>query len=168
LQIAEVFREAIKDKIANNNVITNKIMENYNQFLSNIDELKNFSNNKINNLENSANFMVYHDGYQYFEKFANLEKLDKGAIIYGHHLPGIGQTRKLNNYIKENKISCILVEPGYSKKFINKLHENNNFKTAEIDGEWGPNDVLDKNIYFDMMRSLVNNMTNCITQIQKD
>ena len=143
-----------------------KLQTNLDKFSLQLITLKKLLEQKISTIKSNNNFMQYHNGYQYFEenltKFGISER-DKGSITYGHHqLPSIKQIRSLVDYIKENNVRCIFLDPDYNKKFISKIINLTGVKTEILNGEFGPKNIDDENIYFAIINDTADSFKKCL------
>lgn len=76
-------------------------------------------------------FLVYHDGYQYFEKQFNLQAI--GSLTTNPHLPlSPRRLKKIRELIKTHHIRCVFKETEFNEQLINNsLHHL--VKVAELD-----------------------------------
>lgn len=77
-------------------------------------------------------FLVYHDGYQYFEKEFNLKAV--GTMVINPHVPlsanGLTQIKEL---IKARGVKCIFKETEFSERIIENSLGNQFVKIKELD-----------------------------------
>jgi zinc transport system substrate-binding protein len=105
-------------------------------------------------------FVVFHDGYQYFETHYGLNAV--GSItVSPDRMPGAKRVREIKDKIKTLKAACVFAEPQFEPKLIQTLIGGTSAKTGTLDPEAstlpaGPN------LYFDLMRGLANNLRSCL------
>lgn len=130
------------------------------QFYDRCDQL-NYEINTILTPFKNKGFIIFHDGYQYFEKQYGLTNL--GAIYYGAgESIGLKTMLKVEDLVKNDHISCILTEPYFNSHVIEKIKENKKIKIAEIDGESIQNLPLNKDTYFIMMSDIARKIAYCL------
>ena len=106
-------------------------------------------------------FVVFHDGYQYFEKHYGLNAV--GSItVNPDRMPGAKRVGEIKNKIKSLKAACVFAEPQFEPKLVQTLVEGSDAKTGTFDPEAstlraGPD------LYFELMRGLAANLTACFT-----
>ena len=79
-----------------------------------------------------AEFIVFHDAYQYFEQRFGLEAA--GAIsINPEVLPGAKRIGEIRSTISELNVSCVFYEPQFNRDIVSTLTEENNVNETLID-----------------------------------
>lgn len=119
------------------NILSNKDPKNANLYQHNlkkytkkINQLHNLLKKDLHNYKTDS-FAFYHNGFAYLENRYNLHSsgiLDTGEHIGSNLTTAFSNKKliKLNNFIKENNISCVFVEPELQDKvFLNYLSKNN-------------------------------------------
>lgn len=77
-------------------------------------------------------FLVYHDGYQYFEKEFQLNAL--GTMVVNPQLPLSAHGLKtIQDLISDKKVRCVFRETEFSDKTIYNSLQNMQVKVAELD-----------------------------------
>lgn len=77
-------------------------------------------------------FLVFHDGYQYFEKHYGLHAV--GSISINTDLPPSAQhLHALTQKIEKENISCVFTEPGISPALVNTLARDTDIHVGELD-----------------------------------
>jgi zinc transport system substrate-binding protein len=117
----------------------------------------------INNIDQSINkeaqFVVFHDAYQYFEKRFDLAS--SGALTLNTDvLPGAKQVLDIQKTIKEKGVNCIFSEPQFNPKIIETIARDTGIKTGVFD-PLGSNLESGKNQYFTLIKNLRDNLKNC-------
>jgi zinc transport system substrate-binding protein len=111
-----------------------------------------------------APFIVFHDGYQYFEKRYDLNGV--GAItVNPEQKPSAQRLRALRDKVRKSGVACVFAEPQYSDGLVKSIVEG----TAARYSIWDP---LGSHIspgvdaYFLMMRQLRENGRRCLSGIR--
>lgn len=103
--------------------------KNLEKFISNLDELDKFINDKLVNVKNRS-FIVYHPSWGYFAKRYDLKQIP--IEIEGKE-PKMSDLSELIKEAKEEKIKVIFVAPQFSKKSANLIANQTNANVIEID-----------------------------------
>ena len=134
----------------------NKYNVNAETTILSIDELINNIDQSINK---EAQFVVFHDAYQYFEKRFDLAS--SGALTLNTDvLPGAKQVLDIQKTIKEKGVNCIFSEPQFNPKIIETIARDTGIKTGVFD-PLGSNLESGKNQYFTLIKNLRDNLKNC-------
>ena len=124
-----------------------------------ISELRalNTNINHILHQYKSRPFIVYHDGYQYFEQEYGLQNI--GSIVSGHHIVwGPKTMQRLKHVIKAQDIKCILIEANTPRHVLDSLKKITNLNTAEVNIEFSLGTD-----YFKMMQQNAEMIKNCLS-----
>ncbi len=117
---------------------------------------------KLRPLQNYP-FLVFHDGYQYFEKAYNLRGL--GALTLDPEIPlSIQRLKSLEAQIKDQDVKCIFGETQFYPSVIKTLAQSTHIKTGKLD-PFGTNFVPDETLYFKMMIQLANTFLTCLKDL---
>ena len=134
----------------------NKYNVNAETTILSIDELINNIDQSINK---EAQFVVFHDAYQYFEKRFDLAS--SGALTLNTDvLPGAKQVLDIQKIIKEKGVNCIFSEPQFNPKIIETIARDTGIKTGMFD-PLGSKLESGKNQYFTLIKNLRDNLKNC-------
>lgn len=105
-------------------------------------------------------FLVYHDGYQYFEKEFNLNA--KGTLLTNPHLPlSAYGLKKIKEQIQSQHIQCVFRETEFSQKLIQENLKDLNVKIIELD-PLGVHFPAGPHHYFQTMEALGNDLQKCL------
>ena len=128
--------------------------------------LKNFSK-KIKDQTNSymkklrlvsdKKYVLYHDGYQYFEDYFKLTPQDILSFEDGDLR--VGKLRKFDKLAKKGNIKCIFNEKNDEKNSASRLAEKYNIKYQELDVIGGEGDN-----YSDIMENLYGDFYSCLNK----
>ena len=114
---------------------------------------------KLQSLKNYP-FLVFHDGYQYFEKAYDLKGL--GALTLDPEIPlSIQRLKSLEAQIKHQGVKCIFGETQFYPSVIKTLAQSTHIKIGNLD-PFGTNFVPDETLYFKMMLQLADNFLTCL------
>lgn len=107
-----------------------------------------------------APFIVFHDGYHYFEARFGVEAV--GALsLSDAAMPGPKRLRAIHRTIEETGVRCIFAEPQQSEKLIRVASEGTDARMAMLDPlgaslEPGPA------LYPALMRNMASSLTDCL------
>jgi zinc transport system substrate-binding protein len=106
-------------------------------------------------------FVVFHDGYQYFEKRYGLNALGS-LTVSPDRAPGAKRVAEIKAKIVSAKALCVFAEPQFEPKLIATLIEGTPAKAETLDPEastlaQGPG------LYFDLMRGLSERLVRCLS-----
>lgn len=113
---------------------------------------------------NDRRFIVFHDGYQYFEKKYNLSNV--GTIAVGNNTSyGAKTMSHIRNVIKEKQVKCIFAEPQFSSDAVRNIAKSSGIKYNYLDIEWGASysGLKPEEYYFVMMKQNANNLVECLS-----
>lgn len=136
-----------------------KYKENLKNFDKKIDSLNIFIQEILKDCA-SLPFIVFHDGYQYFERAFNLKNI--GAITLDPEIPlSIGRLKTIKKQIQDNKVGCLLSEPQFSTSLIKTLATDLKVSIGTID-YMGIGLKPGPDLYFDMMITIAQSLKNCL------
>ncbi len=129
--------------------------------LSKLDQLEQQLHNLLAPVK-SAPFLVFHDGYQYFEKYFDLTGV--GAIATDPSLP-IGAKRLvvLSDLVTRRDVKCIFSEVQFSPDMVEKLANLLGVRVGTLDPLDSPINIPDEDAYFEMMRNLAQTFVDCLS-----
>ena len=105
-------------------------------------------------------YIVFHDGYGYFEHAYGLN--GKGAVAADPaRLPGAKRLTELRGALADHDIRCVFTEPQLEPKLVRTVIEGTEVRTAALDAlgfdvERGPD------AWFEIMRGLGDSVTECL------
>lgn len=134
---------------------------NANSTVSKIDQMDQKIASLLARLQDKK-FLVFHDGYQYFEEYYHLH--NSGTVVNDHNSGyGAKTFKNLATIIEKEKIQCIFAEPEFSPHLVNKIAKSSGIRVGYMDIE-GANLIKDsaaENLYFSMMEQNAVNFANC-------
>ncbi len=77
-------------------------------------------------------FLVFHDGYRYFEDQFGLAAAGS-AVVHAGMSPGVKRVRELRDKISDLGVVCVLSEPGINQRFVDTLTEGTDVRAGMID-----------------------------------
>ena len=105
-------------------------------------------------------FMVFHDGYQYFEKRYHLKAV--GSVVFQlDQASSAKRLRWLHQLIKEKGVVCVFAEPEFSRKKIDALIRGTDIRTGVLD-PLGSALPPGPDQYFAMMTQLGQSAKSCL------
>lgn len=111
----------------------------------------------------NKNYIVFHDAYQYFEKFYGLQP---PVVISDHPAMPLSMQRMLiiHDLIIKNKVHCLFKEPQFSSKVLDSLIKskdlNGQLKVGILD-PLGSDQDLGAGGYFKLINNLAEEFYNC-------
>ncbi|MEJ2177343.1 MAG: zinc ABC transporter substrate-binding protein [Gammaproteobacteria bacterium] len=106
------------------------------------------------------NFFTFHDAYQYFEDDFEIRS-SASVSVDPENLPGARHLDDLLNYLKTEDVRCIFTEPQFDSDAVDVLSENSHVGVGTLD-PLGVELIPSKEMWFELMRNLVNNFTACL------
>jgi zinc transport system substrate-binding protein len=128
-----------------------------------IQRLKAFSQNLREELVaiQDQPYLVFHDAYQYFEKYYGLNA--KGAITISPEVPlSPRRLSEIREKIKQLKIVCVFSEPQFSPPVLATVVEGMNVKQGTLD-PLGVDLPAGTESYFTLLQTLATHLTTCLT-----
>ncbi len=105
-------------------------------------------------------YLVFHDAYQYFEAAFGLAA--PGVVSLGDgRSPGVRRLRALRQRIADDGITCLFIEPQYSRKLADTIVEGTTARIATLD-PLGATLTPGPDAYFALMRGNAEALRNCL------
>lgn len=105
-------------------------------------------------------FIVFHDGYQYFEKRFALNSA--GAIVADpDKRPGARRLRDIRRVIAERSAVCVFAEPQFDVSYVTTVIEGATARAAQLD-PIGSSLENGKDAYISMMTTMANSIAECL------
>ena len=156
--IVGALQEALVKLYPNN---SEKYEENKQALIARLDALHEKQKTELADVKN-APFLVYHDGWQYFEKQNGLTGV--GSVVLDEDIMQSVKGRIiLADKIKKLQIKCLFTEPQFDSRVVRSLAEDLELKTAEID-LLGYDIPKDKDLYFNLMLQNTFRIKKCLRQ----
>lgn len=105
-------------------------------------------------------FLVFHDGYRYFEDQFGLTAVGS-AVVHAGTSPGVKRVRELRDKISDLGVVCVFSEPGINQRFVDTLIEGTDVRVGTIDPigaeiEEGPD------MYFTLLHRMAASFRDCL------
>lgn len=133
---------------------------NAGQTRSRLDGLADQLDDRLN-ASRSTPYIVFHDGFQYFEHDQNLSGL--GALVLNPDLPpGPRTVARLRDLAAPHERVCLFREPQYSERWLSPLVEGLNTATLGTIDPLGQLSEPGTGLYADMMLRLADDLAACL------
>jgi zinc transport system substrate-binding protein len=107
-------------------------------------------------------YVVFHDGYQYFENRFDIAA--SGAIALASGVaPSPARVAEIRGAVLEAGIVCVLSEPQFSDKLITTVFEGTPVNRAEIDA-MGATLARGKTLYPALLQQIADSLSGCLQQ----
>jgi zinc transport system substrate-binding protein len=105
-------------------------------------------------------FVVFHDGYHYFEQRFGMEA--RGALTINPEIaPGAAQIRDIRQAMERTSTSCIFTEPQFDPKLALLVREGTNARVAALD-PLGFDLAAGPDLYFILIRNMAKAFQTCL------
>jgi len=110
---------------------------------------------------NQKPFIVFHDAYSYLIERYHLKQV--GIVTLDEHQPPGGKhLQALRKQLKEQSIACLFTEPQFEPAIVENLIRGTPTRVQSLD-PIGSDYASGPNAYFDMMDTLGQNMSQCLS-----
>ena len=106
-------------------------------------------------------YIVFHDGYQYFETRFGLSPAGSITISPGVS-PGARRIKEIHDRIAATNAVCVFAEPQFPAKYVDTVIEGTKARSAVLDG-LGAGEQAGPEAYAGMMLKFVTNLTSCLS-----
>ncbi|WP_367716350.1 zinc ABC transporter substrate-binding protein ZnuA [Nitratireductor sp. GISD-1A_MAKvit] len=107
-------------------------------------------------------FIVFHDGYQYFEKRFGLSAA--GSITVSPEvIPGAQRIDEIHTKVGELDAACVFAEPQFEPRLVEVVTEGTSAKSGVLD-PLGAEITDGPELYFDLMRGMAASFRECLTR----
>ncbi len=108
-----------------------------------------------------AQYIVFHDAYQYFERHFDIPAF--GAIALSDaSKPGPARIAEIRDYVKHNRIICVFTEPQFNSGVVEAAFEGTGVKTGVLD-PMGAALTPGPAFYGDLLAGLAATMADCLS-----
>lgn len=142
--------------------------ENASSYQQNAQSAKNRIANLIPHLEeqlisaSQKNIIVYHDAFQYFERFFGLKTVAT-IVLNDASQPSPARLTDAKAKLHENEVVCVFTEAQFNSGLVNVLIEGTNVKTAPLD-PLGATLKLGPDLYNETLNKLADNISSCVSR----
>ncbi len=105
-------------------------------------------------------FIVFHDAYQYFEKYFNLNAVGSISDVSAAS-PSAQRLMEIRDRLAQTKAVCVFREPQFDTKFVDTVIEGSAARTGILDpvgAELEPGPAA----YVELLRNLATNLKSCL------
>ncbi len=106
-------------------------------------------------------FVVFHDGYRYFEDRFGLNAVGSMVVSPGRS-PGAKRLRQLRAKIRELGVACVFAEPQFDKRIVNVVVEGTKVRPGTAD-PLGAAIKDGPELYFTLLRNMAAAFTDCLS-----
>jgi len=107
-------------------------------------------------------FVVFHDGYQYFERRFGLSAI--GSITLSPEvMPGADRIRELRKKIRQLDARCVFSEPQFEPRLVATVTENSGAGSGVLDPLGAALDDGPQ-LYFTLIREMARSVKECLTR----
>ena len=105
-------------------------------------------------------FIVFHDGYRYFEDRFGLTVVGS-VVVSPSRPPGVRRISELRNKVQALDVTCVLAEPQFDESLVRTIVEGSEVATGTVDPlgsaiEDGPE------LYFTLLSNMAAAFTDCL------
>lgn len=105
-------------------------------------------------------FVVFHDGYQYFERHFGLNAV--GSItVSPERVPGARRIGVIRRKIEKLRAACVFAEPQFASAVVGTVLEGTKARPGTLD-YIGASQAPGQDAYFAMMRGLAQSLAACL------
>ncbi len=159
---ASLWLQVIADQLSQHD------MENADIYQQNAEAAKNRIAILIPNLKDRLksasmeNIIVYHDAFQYFEKFFDLKTV--GTIVLNDaSQPSPARLSQVQAKLQDAKVVCVFTEAQFNSGLVNVVIEGTNVKTATLD-PLGAGVELGPDLFGEILSKLADEISSCVSR----
>ena len=105
-------------------------------------------------------FIVFHDAYQYFEKYFGLNAVGSISDVSAAS-PSAQRLKEIRDRLAQTKAVCVFREPQFDTKFVDTVIEGSTARSGILDpvgAELAPGPAA----YVELLRNLATNLKSCL------
>ena len=106
-------------------------------------------------------FVVFHDGYRYFEDRFGLNAVGSMVVSPGRS-PGAKRLRQLRAKIRALGVACVFAEPQFDKRIVNVVVEGTEVRSGTVD-PLGAAIEDGTELYFTLLRNMAAAFKDCLS-----
>ncbi|MDE2790590.1 MAG: zinc ABC transporter substrate-binding protein [Paracoccaceae bacterium] len=133
--------------------------ENARNFIERLRELTEEIAADLNELEGQP-FIVFHDGYQYFEKRFGLNAVGS-TVVSPEQTPSIKRIREIQGKIRELDVVCVISEPAFDGRMVNTVIEGTSARAGSVDAMGALIDAGPE-LYFTLLNKMAAAFKDCL------
>ncbi|MCO4823739.1 MAG: zinc ABC transporter substrate-binding protein [Amylibacter sp.] len=157
---ANLWLQVIADQLSQHDV------ENANIYQGNAQAAKNRIANLVPRLKaqleiaGKENIIVYHDAFQYFEKFFDLKTV--GTIVLNDaSQPSPARLSEVKAKLHDEKVACVFTEAQFNSGLVDVVIEGTTVKTASLDPLGGALE-LGPELFGEILSDLADEISSCV------
>ena len=108
----------------------------------------------------NRSFVVFHDGYRYFEEAFGLSGVGAIAVDPARR-PGARRLAEIRHALSERNVACVFSEPQFEPGLVQTIIEGTNVRTAALD-PLGAEFEAGPDAWFATMNDLANSFAECL------
>ncbi|BDX02022.1 zinc ABC transporter substrate-binding protein [Marinomonas pontica] len=112
------------------------------------------------NKVNSVPYIVFHDGYSYFEQHYGLSHAGE-ITVSPERKPGAKKVAEIRHEIEEHNVQCVFSEPQFSPAIVKTLLDGTDVNTTPLD-PLGAQVKMGTNAYLSFLDSLSGQFLSCL------
>ena len=105
-------------------------------------------------------FIVFHDGYRYFEDRFGLTAVGS-AVVSPERPPGVRRIRELRDKIQALDVTCVFDEPQFDQRLIATIVEGTSVRSGTLD-PLGADVDNGPELYFAVLRNMAESFRDCL------
>ena len=105
-------------------------------------------------------FIVFHDGYQYFEDRFGLTAAGS-AVVSPERSPGVRRIRELREKVGELGVVCVIDEPQFDRRLVNTVIEGTDVRSGTVD-PMGATIDSGPELYFTLLHNMAATFRDCL------
>ena len=106
-------------------------------------------------------YVVFHDGYQYFEKRYGLNAIGSVSVS-PEASPGAQRVAEMQAKVQKLGAVCVFSEPQFEPRLVAVIAEGSNARSGVLD-PLGADLADGPDQYFDLLRNLAESLANCLS-----
>jgi len=158
--VIKITKQVVKELSKINPSKKNKYKKNAQSFIKKVNINKIKINEELMPIA-SRSFIVFHDGYQYYEKEFGLN--GAGSISINPEIsPSPKRINEIRSKIKRDNVQCVFKEPQFPSKIVQTIIKNTNTKEGVLN-PLGSNLKPGKDLYLNLINNLSKNLKKCLS-----
>ncbi|MFQ3230158.1 zinc ABC transporter substrate-binding protein [Reinekea sp.] len=109
----------------------------------------------------SVPFIVFHDGFQYFEQAFSLTGIGS-VVLIPDQPPGPKTINSLIDAAQQHHVACLFAEPQYDQKYLTFIQKNLNSAKIGVIDTLGSQLLIGETLYTELLTQLAANMISCL------
>ena len=107
-------------------------------------------------------FIVFHDGYRYFEDRFGLDAVGSAVVSPGRP-PGVKRIRELRDKIRALDVTCVFDEPQFDRRLIATIIEGTPVRSGTLD-PLGADVENGPDLYFSVLGNMAASFRDCLAR----